>query len=353
MKENKKPRPSLTAHKRALAFMTLTVLAASLIILAGSPVPQVVRAQQALSPPQKTVTQTLSYSTGSVQIWPFPAAYVSITYTIQATLSGPSAVLPGSSYTYNLSLSDPEATVSVSLLGQNYTVTVPLPLGQQVSVPVTDFISVDLATSATAFVYVSGEASANPQTLQFPSTGTETFTVDVSPGLPGNGNVQVNVTVRLNLEITGGSIATFNAQIRPVNFGLVTLQPTLQLTARRGYIVTFIEKGLPNGTEWQVTVGGNTQASTSNEIALVLPYGTYSFAAEASSPNYAAVNGTGNINVAGNEVVYISFNPVHKQAISMGSASSSIRPLANSYVVAAVIAVVAITVGNVIIKKRR
>lgn len=353
---NRRPRLSRTTYKKALIITALAVLATSLVVMAGYPVPKVVRAQQALSPPQTSVSETLSFSTGSLSVGSIPTVgpvSLTLTYTIQATLSGPSAVLPGSSYTYYLSLSDPEVTVTVNINGQNYTASVPAPLGQQVSVPVYDYISVDVATSATAFIEVSGEASAGPQTLQFPSEGIKNFTVTVGPNLPGNGNVQVNAVVRLDLEITGVSIVIYNFNFGPINIGSVALKPTLQLTARRGYIVTFIEKGLPNGTPWDVAAGGSAQSSTSNEISLLLPYGTTSFTAWTSSPDYVAVNGTGGIDVVGNEVVYVSFTRMPKLSVSMGGALLNVQPPTYTYVAAAVIAVAAMTAGGVIIKRRK
>ncbi|EQD40529.1 membrane protein, partial [mine drainage metagenome] len=43
-----------------------------------------------------------------------------------------------------------------------------------------------------------------------------------------------------------------------------------------GY-VTFVELGLPNGTSWNVTIGGVVHSSTTAIINLTLPFGTYTY----------------------------------------------------------------------------
>lgn len=350
-----RPKPFRVKYRTALVLMALALIATSLTALAGTPAPQIARAQEALTPPETTVSQTLTFSTGNLSIGSIPmvgSVSVLLNYTIQATLSGPIAVLPGYSYTYYLTLSNPEVTVSVSINGQSSTGSVYAPLGQQVSVPVNDYVSVDVATSATAFIQVSGDASANPQTLQFPTEGTDNFTLAVSPALPGYSNVQVNVVVHLNLEITGISIVIYNVNFGPINIGSVTLQPKLQFTARRGYIVTFVEKGLPSGTPWGVSADGVTQYSTTNETYLLLPYGTTSFTVLSGSSDYVPVNGTGEINVLGPQVIYVSFTRQPKLSVSMGGALMNVQPPTYTYAVAAVIAVAAMAVGGVIIRKR-
>ena len=73
------------------------------------------------------------------------------------------------------------------------------------------------------------------------------------------------------------------------------------------YTVTFIEKGLPSGTPWSVTLNGATEQSNTSKISLAEINGTYSFFI--SNPNpinnqiYRAMPSSGTVTVNGNNVV--------------------------------------------------
>jgi len=65
--------------------------------------------------------------------------------------------------------------------------------------------------------------------------------------------------------------------------------------------VFFEESGLPNGTEWSVTLGGLLLTSTNSSLPFEVQNGTYSFAVGAV-PGYRVSTRTGNVTVAGSDV---------------------------------------------------
>lgn len=80
------------------------------------------------------------------------------------------------------------------------------------------------------------------------------------------------------------------------------------LVAPYTYRVSFVESGLPAGTNWTVAVNGTGFSSTSSTIVVPLPNGTYSFAISPAPAGYAATPGAGSIRVAGNgSLVRIAF----------------------------------------------
>lgn len=59
------------------------------------------------------------------------------------------------------------------------------------------------------------------------------------------------------------------------------------------YNVTFIESGLPAGTEWSITLSNNqTYATGGNNITVNLPQGNYSYTAKSSNPIYSGASGS-------------------------------------------------------------
>lgn len=79
---------------------------------------------------------------------------------------------------------------------------------------------------------------------------------------------------------------------------------TVRLYFRFVYRVTFDRTGIPDGTDWQVTIRNasgkpTTTTTTQNSTVFSQPNGTYSFAATDFSATYQVVNPTGNFSVNG------------------------------------------------------
>ena len=308
-------RPNNTI-KNFLGFPLLLLLLALLATIFS---PHVVSYAQSVQ--ATTVTETLSTSTGNLSVVSVPGLgtiYVEITYTIQGQLTGPSYVVPGSTYNYSLTLEDAEVTLAVTVAGQTFTASQSLPLGQQVTVPVpvgeallgipVGDVDVVLTTTATADVNVSGEATANAQTLQFPNEGTQTFSVTVDPNLSGDTNVTVTTPVTINIEIVKVSIPGLVSYSLNQDIGAYGLSPALSLSSEPLYRVEFVASGIGNGVPWSVSVNGNTYTSTNSTITVLLPYGTYSYSVSSESFGYAPLNASGTVSVSHNdEVVRIQF----------------------------------------------
>jgi hypothetical protein len=76
--------------------------------------------------------------------------------------------------------------------------------------------------------------------------------------------------------------------------------------SRATYLVTFAERGLPSGTEWEVSLNGTSMTGTNSLSFGGLPNGTYGFTVEAlGNPGfggYVPTPASGSINIAGEPV---------------------------------------------------
>lgn len=86
---------------------------------------------------------------------------------------------------------------------------------------------------------------------------------------------------------------------------LATIGRGLYVPLRIGFgalfSVTFLEAGLPSGTEWSVTLGSTTVGSTSPSIAFTEPNGSFSFSV-GSVAGYSVSQGSGVVSVNGQSV---------------------------------------------------
>jgi len=96
------------------------------------------------------------------------------------------------------------------------------------------------------------------------------------------------------------------------------------------YTVDIKETGLASGTKWFVQVNGTTYNSTTDEISIQLPNGTYPYSVN-SITGYSVTNGTGNVTVSGGATVQVKF-----------SSTSTGLPLADIVIIAGVVVVVGI-----------
>jgi len=169
----------------------------------------------------------------------------------------------------------------------------------------------------TLFVYSINNAGVaeNQTPFQF-ITPSGYKVVFIEKGLPPgtlwfisiNGTLHHFVNSTVTLYFSNGSY-TFN--ILPIeghsvnpSSGSFTINGnnlTITIDFQKLFNVTFVEKGLPNGTLWKVTLNGITMNSTTNTILFSLPNGTYSY----SIPNVSrlvANPSSGTIVVSGNNV---------------------------------------------------
>lgn len=82
------------------------------------------------------------------------------------------------------------------------------------------------------------------------------------------------------------------------------------------YSVTFTETGLPSGTSWSVTLGGNTQTTTASSVTFEVPDGGYYYTAQATgytmnpSSGWVSVSGQNQVVNLGVELGTVWFTPV-------------------------------------------
>jgi DNA-binding beta-propeller fold protein YncE len=83
-------------------------------------------------------------------------------------------------------------------------------------------------------------------------------------------------------------------------------------------IVTFFESGLPSGGNWTVTLGGESESSTSSTIAFDVPNGTYAYTIRTPLTNVTAGSSTGSVRVHGYAVrVDVSFGPALPELLGL------------------------------------
>jgi len=240
------------------------------------------------------------------------ATFVEV-YSVTFTESGlPSGTLwyinisgPRSFYstTSTISFTEPNGTYSYSY-GVNTRYTTPSPsgsitvAGSSVSVSATfhlvtytiTFIEIGLPSSDTWSVSLNGSASSPTNTTSIMFTmpnGTYPYSVSPVSGLvvePDSGDVDVaGQNVVVNIVFKSGSSGT-------------------------GYLVSFIESGLPTNGEWFVTLNGYTESSFSDLIQFYMGAGTYPYSISVTGNLHADPN-FGNVTVSHNmEVTVIISN---------------------------------------------
>ncbi len=151
----------------------------------------------------------------------------------------------------------------------------------------------------------------NPDVLTFAEQGLphgEYWAVSLTGSIAGkNTTVSGNSTSStITFLLTNG---TFNFSVEgPLRFavspasGSVTLAgapATVSVTFGRQYPVTFVEVGLPSGTNWSVSLSGQTNASTSGQVGFWEANGSYAFAGTSTLAAYVAVPAAGSLSVDG------------------------------------------------------
>lgn len=177
-------------------------------------------------------------------------------------------------------------------------------------------------TPENGTVNVTGSSVTQSVTFRAQATYNVSFT---ETGLPSGTNWTVTVEA-VELASTGPTIVfleangTYSYQVGAIAgytvsqnaSGIVSVQGT-DLTfhvafASIPYPVSFIEHGLPGGTNWSVNLSGAVQSSTTNTIRFLLPNGSYTFSV-ASQSGYFASPDTGGLLVNGTAIVqYVNWS---------------------------------------------
>lgn len=97
--------------------------------------------------------------------------------------------------------------------------------------------------------------------------------------------------------------------IAAIAMTMTTITNAAAAGSNRGATVTFVESGLPAGTQWSIALNGTTKSSTSRTIDFNESGGTYTFVVK-SIPGYIASPSTGTITVNRSIPENIIFTPV-------------------------------------------
>jgi len=190
------------------------------------------------------------------------------------------------SYGVNTRYTTPSPSGSITVAGSSVSVSATFHL---VTYTIT-FIEIGLPSSDTWSVSLNGSASSPTNTTSITFTmpnGTYPYSVSPVSGLvvePDSGDVDVaGQNVVVNIVFKSGSSGT-------------------------GYLVSFIESGLPINGEWFVTLNGYTESSFSDLIQFYMGAGTYPYSISVTGNLHANPN-FGNVTVSHNmEVTVIISN---------------------------------------------
>jgi len=166
------------------------------------------------------------------------------------------------------------------------------------------FVSTTATTTSYTVTFTeSGLPSGTSWSITLNGT-TESSTSNIITFNEPNGTYTYSVAA-----ISGYSSSPSSGSLT-VNGANVNEAITFTPVSVKTYTVAFMENGLPSGSQWSVTLNGNTESSTSPWIVFNVPNGTYSFSIGAVT-GYTAFPSSGTITVSGdNTDEGITFSPV-------------------------------------------
>ncbi len=139
-------------------------------------------------------------------------------------------------------------------------------------------------------------------------------TVRVASGGSSLGTMQVNVGS--GPFVLGLMQAENSPQIAGNNVADWAFASVLSVPLPPTHDVTFIQMGLPVGTEWSVTLNGTSKYSVGSTVTFAEPNGTYPYGV-GTVPGYVARPGSGTVTVSGTAVnLSITFTPVPTYSIT-------------------------------------
>jgi len=209
------------------------------------------------------------------------------------------------------------SAVGFTAASGNLTYRVNHVAGYYVTPTNTSTISVGSSDLTVPITFVKNATSTpkGPETslVQFNASGLpkgEPWTVALAPGIAVTGTSPsfelANGTYRYTILPLSGYVPQVGGSFVVHAPGPIYIDRTF---AVRTYGVFVEELGLPNGTNWSVTVDGSKMSSTGHLIAMPVPNGTYNYTIHAV-PNFV-VNSTGTVEVNGSFVTVTAyFQPV-------------------------------------------
>ncbi|MCW4005184.1 MAG: hypothetical protein NWF04_01090 [Candidatus Bathyarchaeota archaeon] len=108
-----------------------------------------------------------------------------------------------------------------------------------------------------------------------------------------------------SVEVPSGYSATPSSGTVEVSNAAKTVSIEVALT--EGYAVVFNQSGLPLGTEWSVTCGGQTLSSNASSLPFIFEAGSYSYSVDVHA-GYEVTPSSGTVKVTNtNQTIYLTF----------------------------------------------
>jgi hypothetical protein len=202
-------------------------------------------------------------------------------------------VVPVSAGTFNQSFPGGTYSIRATLFG--YSMFERTVLISPDAVTVVDISLTNLGWIAGTVTPITGVISVNlqPQTVTYGAFNITELASDLT-------HHQAFMNYTVSAAAIGYVSQTRAVTVTPGNVSRIAV--VLQATPKTTYAVMFAETGLPNGTNWSVTLNGTTRTSASAGIVFVEPNGTYAY--DVAPPAGYSFNGsrTGNVTVNGKSV---------------------------------------------------
>ena len=185
----------------------------------------------------------------------------------------------------------------------------------------------------------------------FASSGlpsADTWYVNVSSA--GGGKLGYHGSGTISTQLTNGSY-TYTVASSDKDFAPDSYTGTFTVTGSSSaitvafhpvlYTVKFTESGLPSGTQWSVTMNGNSVSSSNQTAAFAVTNGSYSYSVS-SVNGYSLNRASGTVNVSGSGVT-----------LSMTYTANPAPPSIPIYYVIAGILVLAVIAGIILTRRRK
>ena len=125
-----------------------------------------------------------------------------------------------------------------------------------------------------------------------------------------------NSSVIFQMNYNVSSISNLNTEVYIQYNVLMSYESHLVTLSKVPYRTTFIESGLPEGSNWSVSINGATYYSSNESLEIDELFGYYCYYANSSNPNlFRGVSG--NVTLSENLTVSVNFTPIEQHVTSV------------------------------------
>ena len=128
-------------------------------------------------------------------------ATAKIDYNLEAEVKHDDDGESGQSQTWDVNMKNGKIGLSLNVAGQHMPITQDLILGKRIDINAAPGIKVNLFTTATAPIIVSGPAHTNKNNLEWSSAGPQSFTLFISDSAQKGDKVEIRLPVKIKVNI--------------------------------------------------------------------------------------------------------------------------------------------------------